>query len=184
MAVNKQSEYVVMARGMYNSHQAVVRTDLLLGNDDGAFGVYNSELKKCTTRVKYDPQIHLFRVALFHDKDKGKGNLIAGNAPASIVERGQMKPHSNRPGDRYLTGYENEHGDRVVGVWSFYFELSAEQVEEMHQQQEGRAKVMFELEDADWDEDRFVPTKLKLWAEESKNSTEEAEAEPQQEEAA
>ena len=43
---------------------------------------------------------------------------------------------------------------------------------------------MFELEDADWDEDRFVPTKLKLWAEESKDSTEEADAEPQQEEAA
>jgi len=187
MAKVQEREYIVASRAIYNSNQVVVKSDLLVGNEDGTFGVWDSTTNKISTRVQYNAERHLIRIALFHDKDEGGGHLIAGNAPACIVMKSEAfsSSASKRPGKRYLEGFTNEHGENVQGVWAFYLEVPQDRMDAIVAARDikgaGRTKVMWEQSDPDWDEREYAPTQFKYWTEVPGTSES---AEPQQEEAA
>ena len=167
MAKAQEREYIVSARGIYNKHQVVVKSDLLVGNEDGTFGVWDSTTNKISTRVQYSAERHLIRIALFHDKDEGPEHLIAGNAPACVVMKSEAfsTSLSKRPGKRYLEGFTNEHGDNVQGVWAFYLEVPQDRMDAIVQNRDvkgaGRTKVMWEQSDPDWDEREYAPPQVK-----------------------
>lgn len=168
-ATEQRTPYVIHARGAYNNtdFNADIRADMYAGNEDGLFGLWDNTTGKCNSRVKYDPAKHLLRVALFHDQDRGFGHLIAGNAPVTVIEKGDMNAGSVRPGKNYFIG-TNDDGSARYGVWAFYFSLTEKEVETAMAQKEGRVKVAYALEDADWDDRTYVPTTVQTWANKKK----------------
>ena len=171
MQEKDRTPYVIHARGSYSTQEgqefAEVRADIVADNEDGTFGIWDNTQSKCISRAQYDPAKHLLRVALFHDQDRGFGNLIAGNAPVTIIEKGDMEAGSMRPGKNYFIGV-NKDGEPRYGVWAFYFEMSAKEVQDAFAKKEGRVKVRFELEDRDWDDRTYVPTKVMTWVNKKK----------------
>lgn len=170
-ATEQRTPYVINARGSYSTQEgqehAEVRADINSGNEDGLFGLWDNTTGKCNSRVNYDPAKHLLRVALFHDQDRGFGSLIAGNAPVTVIEKGDMKAGSTRPGKNYFIG-TNSDGSARYGVWAFYFEMSAKEVQDAFAKKDGRVKVKFELEDKDWDDRTYVPTTVQTWVNKKK----------------
>jgi|TARA_Y100000034_G_C6767991_1_gene342478 hypothetical protein len=171
MQEKERTPYVIHARGSYSTRKgqefAEVKCDIYESNETGDFGIWDNTQNKCISRAQYDPAKHLLRVALFHDQDRGFEHLIAGNAPITIIQKGDMKAGSMRPGKNYFINV-NEDGEPRYGVWAFYFEMTAKEVQDAFAKKEGRVKVTFELEDADWDDRTYVPTTVQTWANKKK----------------